>query len=73
MIASAVPAWSIHRRVRFRASGTFVVVITIGTRTFESDDGVDEAGYRAIADMVSDVVPIGCERIAAEDVVDHRW
>lgn len=73
IIASAVPTWSIHRRQNQTWSRDFTGVITIGTRTFESDYSIDEEKYQAIIAMLVEVLPLTCERVDAEDVEAKRW
>lgn len=73
IIATAVPTWSIHRERRNTYSDDFQGVITIGTRTFESEYTIDEEKYQAIIDMLVQTLPFSCERVDAEDVEPKRW
>lgn len=68
IIATAVPEWSIHRVRHDRWSDDFTAVVTVGSRTFRSKRSIGEAGFEAIVAMLSEMLPVGCERRPADDV-----
>jgi len=73
IIATAVPTWSVHRLFRETWSKEFTGVVTVGTRRFESEYSINEAQFEAIIEMLTEVLPLSCERVDAEDVPAKRW